>query len=203
MKHPSGSTWLQTAPLTLLATNQSLSRPLAMRNQVTVVLAAKANGSKLPPFIVFKGKRVDKGLEKVTGVVCVYSENGWMNEDLTHRWLKKVWGTLAFSRRLLCWDAYRCHIQDSTKQLLSKLKTDAAAVIPGGCTSLLQAADVAWNKPFKTYYREIYEDWLNDGEKATKGGNMKPPTRVQLATWVKAAWDKVLSCLWCIQCNRQ
>ena len=157
------------------------------KSRVTVVLAAKANGSKLPPFIIFKGKRVDK----VIVVVRAYSGNGWMNEDLTHTWLNKVWGTLAFSRRLLCWDAYRCHIQDSTKQILSKLKTDAA-VIPGGCTGLLQAPDMSWNKPFKTYYREIYEDWLNDGEKATtKGGNMKPPTRVQLATWVKAAWDKV------------
>ena len=157
------------------------------KSRVTVVLAAKANGSKLPSFIVFKGKRVDKGLQKVIGLVYAYSGNGWMNEDLTHTWLNKVWGTLAFSCHLLCWDAYRCHIQDSTKQLLSKLKTDAA-VIPGGCTGLLQTSDVSWNKPFKTYYHEIYEDWLNDGEKATtKGGNMKPPTRVQLATWVKAA----------------
>ena len=81
------------------------------KSRVTVVLAAKANGSKLPPFIVFKGKRVDKGLEKVTGVVCAYSKNGWMNENLTHTWLNKVWGSLAFSRRLLCWDAYRCHIR--------------------------------------------------------------------------------------------
>ena len=33
---------------------------------------------------------------------------------------------------------------------------------------------------------------MNDGEKATtKGGNIKPPTRVQLATLVKATWDKV------------
>ena len=108
------------------------------KSRVTVILAAKANGSKLPPFIVFKGKRVDKGLQKVIGVVCAYSGNGWINEDLTHTWLNKVWGALAFSRRLLCRDAYRCHIQDSTKQRLSKLKTDAAA-IPGGCTSLLQA----------------------------------------------------------------
>ena len=152
------------------------------KSRVTVVLASKANGSKLSPFIVFKGKRVDKGLQKVIAVMCASSGNGWINEDLTHTWLNKVWGALAFSRRLLCWDAYQCHIQDSTKHLLSKLKIDAA-VIPGGCTSLLQVPDVSCNKPFKTYYREIYEDWLNDGEKATtKGGNMKPPTRVQLAT---------------------
>ena len=81
------------------------------KSRVTVVLAAKANGSKLSPFIVFNGKRVDKGLQKVSGVVCAYSGYGWMNEDLTHTWLNKVWGTLAFSRRLLCWDAYRCLIK--------------------------------------------------------------------------------------------
>ena len=119
------------------------------KSRVTVALAAKANGSKLLPFIVFKGKRVNKGLQKVICVVCAYSGNGWMNEDLPHTWLNKVWGTLAFSCCLLCWDAYQCHIQDSTKQLLSKLKTDAA-VIPSGCTSLLQAPDVSWNKPFKS-----------------------------------------------------
>ena len=51
---------------------------------------------------------------------------------------------------------------------------------------------MSWNKPFKTYYREICEDWLNDGEKiTTAGGNIEPPTLVQLAIWVKAAWDKV------------
>ena len=66
------------------------------KSRVTVVLAAKANGSKLPPFIVFKGKRVDKGLQKVIGVVCAYSGNGWINEDLTHTWLNKVWGPWHF-----------------------------------------------------------------------------------------------------------
>ena len=77
MKHPSGLTWLQTAPLTFVG-NKSV--PIKTtgheKSRVTVVLAAKANGSKLPPFIVFKGKRVDKGLQKVIGVVCAYSANG-------------------------------------------------------------------------------------------------------------------------------
>ena len=35
--------------------------------RVTVVLAAKANGQKLPPMIVFKGKRMDRGLNTVRG----------------------------------------------------------------------------------------------------------------------------------------
>jgi hypothetical protein len=57
---------------------------------------------------------------------------------------------------------------------------------------LLQAPDVCWNAPFKAHYRELYEDWLANGPKTyTAGGNMRPPTRIMLATWVRQAWDKV------------
>jgi hypothetical protein len=68
------------------------------------------------------------------------------------------------------------------------------AVIPGGCTSLIQAPDVCWNKPFKAHYRELYEEWMSSdasNHTFTKGGNQRPPTRVLLATWVKCAWDKI------------
>ena len=103
------------------------------------------------------------------------SENGWMNEKLTHEWLRTTWGELAFGRRLIVWDSYKCHIQDSTKQLASRLNTDMA-VIPGGCTSLIQAPDVSWNKPFKDRYRELYEEWMRGTEKEyTRGGNVKAP----------------------------
>ena len=30
-----------------------------------------------------------------------------------------------------------------------------------------------------------------DQHNYTKGGNMKPATRIQLASWVKAAWDQI------------
>ena len=96
-----------------------------------------------------------------------------------------------FSRRLLVWDAYKCHIQDSTKRLLTKLKTDVA-VIPGGCTGLVHAPDVCWNKPFKSHYARLYEDWMcEDQHSYTKGGNVKPATKFQLASWVKAARDQI------------
>jgi hypothetical protein len=65
------------------------------------------------------------------------SKNGWMNETLTANWLTYVWGSLHFRRRLLAWDAYRCHLTDKMKGLCRKFKTDVA-VIPGGCTGILQ-----------------------------------------------------------------
>ena len=42
-------------------------------------------------------------------------DKGWMNEVLTKDWVDRVWGSLNFGRRLLVWDAYKCHIMDSVK----------------------------------------------------------------------------------------
>ena len=87
------------------------------------------------------------------------SQNGWMNDDLTTDWLATVWGVFAFGWRLLFWDSYRCHISDATKKTLNLLQADQA-VVPGGCTWLIQAPDVTWNGPFKAAYRALYEEWM-------------------------------------------
>ena len=77
------------------------------KGRFTVILAPMADGRKLKPFIVFKGVRPIATLAKVPGVVVSYSRNGWMNEELTVKWVDSVWGRLSFCRRLLVWDAFR------------------------------------------------------------------------------------------------
>lgn len=77
------------------------------KGRFTVILAAMADGRKLPPFVVFKGVRPIAELDRVQGVVVVMSRNGWMNEDLTIQWLDRVWGRFSFQKRLLVWDAFR------------------------------------------------------------------------------------------------
>lgn len=53
---------------------------------------------------------------------------------------------------------------------------------------------VCWNAPFKANYRELCEAWLSEGEHTfTPGGNMRAPSKVLMATWVKKAWDRVSS----------
>ena len=79
----------------------------------TVVLAAMANGKKLKPFVVLKGARVVAELNRVPGVVVALTRNGWMNEELTKDWVCWVWGQLNFQKRLLVWDAYKCHLMAS------------------------------------------------------------------------------------------
>ena len=64
-----------------------------------------------------------------------------MNDELTQRYLSEVLGRFSFSRRLLVWDSFKCHVSDAAKTVLSNFNIDTA-IIPGGCTSKIQAPDV-------------------------------------------------------------
>ncbi|KAM3616613.1 uncharacterized protein V6R79_020854 [Siganus canaliculatus] len=161
---------------------------------LTVVLAAKADGTKLKPYVVFKGSiREVKAMQNVSGVVAASSKNGWMNEALTADWLQKVVGKLNFAPRLLVWDSYRCHISTATKAELKRGYNMSTAVIPGGCTKYIQAPDVVWNQPFKASLRDSYNKWMaGDTDKEyTKGGNVRAPACRLLVSWVLQAWDKL------------
>lgn len=164
------------------------------KSHLTVVLAAKADGTKLKPFVVFRGgiREVKAMQQEISRAVIATSANGWMNDDLTTAWLRSVVGKFSFRPRLLVWDAYRCHISTSTKQELRPYNI-TTAVIPGGCTKYVQAPDVMWNKPFKASLHASYDEWLaGDTDKQyTSGGNLKAPSRHLLLDWVLVAWDKL------------
>ena len=162
------------------------------KNRFTVCLSAMTDGRKLKPFIVFKGVRAIPELQSVSGVVVAMSRNGWMNEDLTKDWVKRCWGTLSFRKRLLVWDAYKCHITDGVKSVVKRSTNSDLSIVPGGLTGHVQPADVSWNKPFKARYKELYQEWMVNGEKTyTRGGNVRAPSKLQCAEWVKIAWDAV------------
>ena len=76
------------------------------KDRVTVGLAAKANGNRRKPFIVFKGgkrdvKRMNKDRQLSGKCVICTSANGWMNESLTEEWIQYVVGRLSFAPRPL------------------------------------------------------------------------------------------------------
>lgn len=131
-------------------------------------------------------------LHKVSGVIVAYSRNGWMNETLTIDWVKRGWGTLNFARRLLVWDAYKCHLMPSVKTVVDKHTNTDLSIIPGGLTSKVQPADVSWNKPFKIAYKAKYNEWMISGEKSyTTAGNVRAPSKLLCVQWVKDAWESV------------
>ena len=99
--------WMGMPSNTTVASAGSRSIPLKStghkKDHFTVILTTKANGTKLKPFIVFKGKgmRLIKDLQRIPGVIVKFSSNGWMNDTLTTDYLHTTIGTFSFTKRLL------------------------------------------------------------------------------------------------------
>ena len=100
---------------------------------------------------------------------------------------------------------------DKVRRHADKATTSDLAIIPGGLTSQVQPADVSWNKPFKSAYRELYDKWMAEGDKSfTASGNLKAPEKLLCLQWVNEAWNsvsseviqKVFSHLWHLSCYR-
>lgn len=165
----------------------------------TVILAAKADGTKLKPYIVFKElqREEQKNLllksQETTDVIVRCSENGCMDDHLTSDWLEQVIRKLPFERCLLVWDAYPCHVSESANATLkSNFKTVDVAVIPNDCTGYIQAADVYWKKPFKKKLYEQYQVWMMTSmKKYAAGENVIELEEEDIIQWVKEAWQFV------------
>lgn len=164
------------------------------KSHFTVVLSCCADGTKLPPLVIFKRKTIPK--ERMpAGVIVRVHEKGWMEEKGMIDWIKTVWGrrpgSLLKNKSILVMDAFRGHLHDSVRQQLKLLKADIA-VIPGGMTGVLQPLDVGVNKPFKDRIRAKWVDWLSQGEHSfTPNGNLKRPTLATVCSWVKESWDDI------------
>ena len=165
------------------------------KSRVSVCLSAKADGTKLPPMVVFKAaKRESEALNKEFKNRCVIasSVNGWMDTSLTKVYINSVLGSFAFKRRMFVWDSYQCHIEESIKTSLKGTKIDPA-IIPGGCTKYIQAPDLSRNKPFKQKVTDLYDEWLStEGlERETAAGNLEAPPRKCVVQWILTAWQSV------------
>ena len=161
------------------------------KNLITVWLAVKADRTKITPYVVIPVKKVKKELANIPGVIVAATPNGWMNDNLTADWVEKVWTNFSFAKRMLVWDSFKCHISEDMKKQLQRYNT-VMSVILGGCTKYLQPLDVCINKPFKQYFRELYNEWFSKKEfEYTSGGKIKTPSHLKQITWVVQAWGKV------------
>ena len=131
------------------------------------------------PVVILKGKREPPASDIPHNVLLRMSPNGWVNDDIIKWWVIQVWQRSA-DRKLLVWDAFRAHCMEAVKELLSRRSefrvNSDTAVTPGGCTSILQPADVSGNTPFKSYIQEKWGSWMVDRQHTyTATGRMRKP----------------------------
>ena len=174
MKLQCSLTWSETEQSTSRARIQSM---LKLRG--ATILACLADGTKLKPAVVFKRKTMPK--EKLPFNISVYvQEKGWVDETVLSKWLNDVWfkrpGPLWKKNSVLVWDMFRAHLLGKVKGTLKETKMHQA-VIPGGCTSVLQPLDVCLNKPFKVNMRQRWNHWMVNAKKTNNKGRKHTVTR--------------------------
>ncbi|KAF2186694.1 hypothetical protein K469DRAFT_726176 [Zopfia rhizophila CBS 207.26] len=95
-------------------------------------------------------------------VTVAYNETAYNNEELFNKWIAKELYPLLVTEldNLLIMDVASFH---KTPAILQKLRNIhvTTALIPSGCTSLLQPLDTAVNKPFKGWLHEATEEYLD------------------------------------------
>ena len=60
-------------------------------NHLTIILITKADGTKMKPYVFFKGKgtQIIEDLQNIPGMVVHFWANGWMNDALTIDYLHR------------------------------------------------------------------------------------------------------------------
>lgn len=101
----------------------------------------------------------DEDDQYAPGINVIYNENTYNNEDLFQQWIKQDLSTIKSATKdfPLVMDAASFHITEAVE---SKQQLITPALVPAGCTGLLQPLDIAINKPFKAWLREgmiLYE----------------------------------------------
>ncbi|CAI7882226.1 unnamed protein product [Closterium sp. NIES-53] len=133
------------------------------------MLAVTASGLKLLPYVVFKRKTIPK-VPIPAGVVVRAQDKGWMDESLVQDWITQVMvpflkplreSTGRRREALVVLDSYRGHLTEAVGQTMRMFRL-SRAVIPGGCTPLVQPLDVSINRAFKCGVRHRYSSWFEE-----------------------------------------
>ncbi|KAJ0132999.1 Uncharacterized protein HZ326_23936 [Fusarium oxysporum f. sp. albedinis] len=170
------------------------------KRQATAILYIFGDGvCRLEPTIIFKGSPSDKsrifkdeGNQYAPGIRVIYNEHAYNNEDLMESWLKEDIPTVKSATEdfLLVMDAASFHLTDRIKvEVRRQLLT--SALIPAGCTSLLQPLDTTINRLFKQFYREEMDIYELEEERKGKTYWTISERRI-MTTWiVHRAWERI------------
>ena len=125
------------------------------KRQCTVQLTLFADGEpRVKPLIIFrgKGKRIAVAERASYGsrVIVQFQANAWSDEDIMKFWVRHCWKSSCDPPMHLILDVHSAQKSNAIQTILEKECNTEVTFVPGGCTSLVQPIDVAFNKPFKS-----------------------------------------------------
>ncbi|XP_022112053.1 jerky protein homolog-like isoform X2 [Acanthaster planci] len=132
---------------------------------VTVLVCANAQGTVLPPFIIFKGKRLSPALTQSAppGTLFGVSDSSFINAELFETWIKRMFiPSLPPSRPvLLILDGHYSHITISTLKL-ARENSIHIYCLPPHTTNHTQPLDKSVFRSVKSSYNQRCERFMRE-----------------------------------------
>lgn len=146
------------------------------KRQITVCIAASLRGDMLPLQCIFQGKTA-RSLPSATPasitarVDITHSENHWSTQHTMQGWITRVlqphrermitlYELNSDAHVLLVLDAWAVHKSAEFRSWLQSEHPHIHLVyVPANCTSKLQLADVALQRPFKSCISQSFNNW--------------------------------------------
>jgi hypothetical protein len=135
------------------------------RECITVLAAGCADGIKLPPYVVYKGKNLWSRWTKNGPVGCLYSvsDSGWMEGDNFMQWFSKLFvpavkHLVDTAPVILFFDGHHSHI---SIKLIEEARYNKVHLIclPPHTTHILQPLDVSVFGPVKNQWKKCLKQF--------------------------------------------
>ena len=153
-----------------------------------------ADGTKLPPMVIFKRKTMPKEKFPI-GVIVHVHQKGWMDTGGMLIWLQKSWGRRQSggkSKEPACLGPISCTSRRQAEATYKQRPQHQHCCHPGGPTSNLLPLDVSVNHPFKCKLREQWSArMMSDTVEHPAAVNPRRPSLPIVTQWVKTAWDSI------------
>lgn len=135
----------------------------ATKTSISVMMAASASGTLLPPFVVYKAKHRYQEWEENGPPGCRYSctQSGWFDSRVFVEWFREI--VLPYFRnkqgkKLMIGDNLSSHL---TLDVIQKCEENniVFVLLPANSTHVCQPLDVAFFGPLKRCWRRILTEW--------------------------------------------
>lgn len=138
------------------------------KRSCTAQLKTFADGSVLPPLLIFKGEgkriMIEEKRRWDIRVFEEFQQKTWCDKKVMIQWISTQWGNVLLNRKTLVSNGkilFVHTVQQTDSVKLGLQKKDAILInVPSGTTSRVQLLDVCIKKLFKCYIREQFEKHL-------------------------------------------
>ena len=163
------------------------------RTRISVILCISADGQKIPPLLVFKGKkggRKEEELKKnkyvqLKKIYVLCQNNSWADSDVFLFWINNIFFNNTHInnslKKILIMDRATSHYDETLVDIFKKYNS-YFILIPPGLTRFIQPLDVSINGPFK----KAMHHWDIDFRIQNK--NEKKPTPNDIINAVVDIW---------------